>query len=311
MKLTYDETREIFYNEDAAREFIEKLRWSDSIACAHCACKEIYKLTPKSTSVSGVRKGVYKCKKCRKQFTVTVGTIFEDSKIPLHKWLKAFHLVCSSKKGISAHQLHRTLEITYKSAWFMAHRIRYAMTQNPLAGKLKGIVEVDETYVGGKSRQHRRGRGSERKTPVVALVERNGNIKTKVVERVTAKELKSAIRDNVHKKSTIMTDEWRSYRGIGKEFKGGHKVVNHGMGEYVRGDVYTNTAESYFSLLKRGVTGTFHHVSKQHLEKYCGEFSFRWNNRKTDDFDRMQKAVMIVEGKRLTYKQPKEALSHC
>lgn len=183
------------------------------------------------------RKGAYKCKDCRKQFTVTVGTIFEGSHIPLHKWLMAIHLLCASKKGMSAHQLHRLLGITYKSAWFMAHRIREAIRQEPLASKLKGTVEVDETYVGGKARMDQK---YDNKTPVIALVERSGHVRDgKViaypVQRVTAEQLKGAIRAHVDQDSLIMTDEHPGYKGIGKEFKWGHETVCHSAGEYVRG----------------------------------------------------------------------------
>lgn len=290
-------------SEEEAREFLEEIRWSNGVTCVHCNSKEVVKLKGKST-----RAGVYKCRNCRKQFTVTLGTIFEGSHIPIGKWLMAFHLICSSKKGISALQLQRNLGLTYKSAWHMAHRIRYAMKQEPLSTMLKGQVEVDETYIGGK-KKGKRGRGSTNKTPVVALVQRNGDVRTKVVKRVSAKELKSAIRENVHKDSIIYTDEWPSYRGIGKEFKGGHKVVNHGIKEYVKDDAYTNTAEAYFSLLKRGVNGIFHHVSKRHLHRYCSEFDFRWNTRKIDDGERTVEAIKCVEGKRLTYKEPIKTLS--
>lgn len=286
--------------EDQAREFLEKMRWPEGPACVHCGSMKISALKGEST-----RRGLYKCYDCLKQFTVTVGTVFEDSHIPLQKWIMAFHLMCSSKKGISALQLKRNLGIAYKSAWHMAHRIRFAMTQEPLASMLmKKRVEVDETYIGGKQRGGKRGRGSENKTPVVALVERGGKIKTRVVERVSGKELKTAIRESVNKGATIYTDEWPAYRGIGKDFKGGHKIVNHGKGQYVRGDAYTNTAESYFALLKRGVHGTFHHVSKQHLIRYCNEFSFRWDHRKIEDGERTVAALQGVEGKRLMYSEP-------
>ncbi len=285
--------------EKESRDYLESIRWPDGAICAHCQSKNVSRLGGKAGE-----KGQFKCKnkECRKKFTVTVGTLFADSHIPLSKWLLAFHLVCSSKKGMSAHQLHRELGITYKSAWFMAHRIRYAMTQEPLSTMLTGTVEVDETYVGGKSKG-KRGRGADKKTPVVALVERNGKVKSKPVKRVTAKELKGAIRENVTTESTIMTDEWPSYKGIGKEYEGGHHVVNHGQGEYARGDVNTNSAESYFALLKRGVNGTFHHVSEKHLHRYCDEFSFRWGHRKDKDSERRDAALKLIEGRRLLYKK--------
>jgi transposase-like protein len=289
--------------KEQAREMIESIRWPDGPNCPHCESTEAYKLTPKPDSKRPVRPGVYKCKACKKQFTVTVGTIFEGSRIPLNKWLMAIYLMCASKKGISAHQLHRQLGITYKSAWFMCHRIRYAMTQEPLFGMLTGTVEADETYIGGKMRGGKRGRGSENKTPVAALVERGGRVKAKKVARVDGKTLKGNIRENVDPSSHIVTDEFLSYRGIDREFAS-HRTVNHGRGEYVRGDVYTNTAESFFALLKRGVVGTFHHVSEQHLDRYVDEFSFRWNMRDDEDGDRAVKAIVSSKGKRLYYREP-------
>jgi len=290
---------DFFSDEDTAREVLEKMRWPNGVACPHCSSVEAYKLQAKTDSKKPVRKGVYKCKACRKQFTVTVGTIFEDSHIPIRKWLLAIQLICSSKKGMSAHQLHRMMGISYKSAWFMAHRRRYAMGQPPMVDKLQGIVEADETYIGGKH-HGKRGRGSENKTPVFALVERGGNVRAFKTERVTAKNLIGKIRENVDKKATIMTDEFLAYKGLGKEFT--HFTVNHGAGEYVRGDAHTNTAEGFFSILKRGINGVYHHVSEQHLDRYLAEFGFRYNNRKVEDIVRVGIALKQTEGKRLTYK---------
>lgn len=291
--------------EDEARKYIEAIRWPNGPVCPHCGNIEgNYPLRGKTT-----RPGLWKCSvpACRKQFSVTVGTIFERSHIPLSDWVYAFSRMVASKKGISTHQLHREIGITYKSAWFMCHRIRHTLKVNfTKARKLSGIVEVDETYVGGKPRKgtgkkNKRGRGTN-KTPVMALVERNGKVRTKVICDVTAKTLKGAILDNVAKKSAIMTDEMPSYRGIGREYAGGHSTVNHGAGEYARADgTNTNTAESFFALLKRGMYGTFHHVSKKHLHRYCDEFSFRWDHRKTDDCARTAAALKMVAGKRLTY----------
>jgi len=282
--------------EDEAREYLEALRWGENgVICPHCGSIEAYKLEGKAT-----RPGVYKCKACRKQFTVTVGTIFHGSRITIKKWLLAIYLMCSSKKGISAHQLHRTLDITYKTAWFMCHRIRYAMTQEPLEDMLNGEVEVDETYIGGK-RQGKRGRGAEGKTPVVALIERDGELRAKKIECLSAKTLKGYIKENVSPEATINTDEFRSYRGLEKDFAD-HKTVQHGIGQYVNGSVHINTLEGWFSLLKRGVNGTFHHVSSKHLDRYINEFVFRYNNRKIDDAVRMMVAVNMVDGKKLTYR---------
>jgi len=290
-------------SENEAREYIEKLRWPNGVECAHCGSMgKIYELSGKST-----RPGLYKCGACRKQFTVTVGTVMHRSRLTMKQWLVCFHQMASSKKGISSLQLQRELGIgQYKSAWFLSHRIRCAMEEKPIKDMLSGTVEVDETYVGGKPRggnndDVKRGRGTK-KTPVMALVSRKGKAFSKPVERVNAEQLKGAIREMVHANATIITDEWPSYAGIGNEFAGGHETVNHGKHEYARGDVHTNTAESYFSLLKRGVMGAFHHVSKKHLPLYCNEFSFRWNNRETSDGERTNAAIRGIAGKRLIYK---------
>jgi transposase-like protein len=287
----------IFLNEDDARVYLEHLRWPNGAVCPHCKRTGAYKLHPKADSKTPVRNGVWKCKFCRKQFTVTVGTIFEDSHIPLYQWLSAIQFLCSSKKGISAHQLHRMLHITYKSAWFMAHRIRYAMGQSPLAEKLQGIIEVDETYIGGKA-HGKRGRGAENKIPVVALVQRGGKVRSFKTEQVTTKNLRAMIRQNVTKDSTIMTDEFGVYKGLDKEFAG-HQTVSHGEREYARGNVHVNSAEGYFAILKRGIVGTYHHISKQHLDQYLNEFNFRYNSRKVDDEFRMVLAIDGVKDKRL------------
>lgn len=286
--------------EDEAREYLESIRWPNGPICPHCESEDVTPLGGKKH-----RRGVIQCNDCRQQFSVTVNSIMESSHIPLNKWVLAFHLMCSSKKGISALQLQRELGLgSYRTAWFMCHRIRHAMEHGPMSEMLKGTVEVDETYVGGKSREGRRGRGSERKTPVVALVERGGKVRTQTVERVNAESLKGEIRKHVHPSSTIMTDEFRSYMGIGSEFEGGHKFVSHGSGEYSRGDTHVNNAESFFALLKRGHYGVFHSLSKQHLHRYCHEFSFRWNLRDASDTDRMIAAIQQIEGKRLMYQKP-------
>lgn len=296
--------------EDEARNILETIRWGKEPVCPHCGSFNITRL--KSDMVKSTRDGVIQCNECncRKQFTVTVGTVMEDSHITLRQWVQAFNLMCTSKKGISSLQLQRELGLrSYRSAWHLSHRIREAMKQEPLRSGLKGIVEVDETYIGGKPKrtkvtdviQNKRGRGTK-KQPVMLLVERNGKAISKPIENVNAKTLKGAIKEMVNKNSTIMTDEWRSYQGIGKDFKGGHKIVKHNEGEYVNGNAYTNTAESYFALLKRGVHGTFHHISKKHLAKYCNEFSFRWNNNKVTDGERTENAIKQFEGKRLMLK---------
>jgi transposase-like protein len=294
--------------EDEARAILEGIRWPKGPACPHCGSIRVVRIQAKSEKV---RDGVIRCNDCCKQFTVTVGTIMHRSHITLRQWVQAFYSMCSHKKGVSALQLQRNLGLhSYRSAWFLAHRIRAAMKEKPSMKMLKGIIEVDETYVGGKPRHDKNwrnkrsksGRGTE-KTPVMVLVERNGEAISKPIERVDAKSLQSAIITNVDRHSTIMTDDWKAYGGVGKNFTGGHHVIRHGMGEYVRGNVTTNTAESYFSLLKRGVHGTFHHISKNHISKYCDEFAFRWNYRKVNDGTRAEAAIAGADGKRLTYKK--------
>lgn len=292
------------FTEDQAREYLENLRWPNGAFCPHCG--SVRAMALKGTAC---RPGLRKCSDCRKQYTVTVGTIMERSHIALRHWVYAFARMCSSKKGISAHQLHRELGITYKAAWFMCHRIRHAFADGSPGPTMLGTVEVDETYVGGKPRFrgtaanpiNKRGRGTK-KVPVVALVERNGCARARVVCDVTGATLRGAIREHVNPSATIMTDENAGYRGIGPEFAGGHRTVNHGKREYSKADgTCTNTVESYFALLKRGVYGTFHRVSRAHLQRYCDEFSFRWNQREARDVERTAAAVRLVGGKRLTY----------
>jgi transposase-like protein len=289
-----------FGNEEEARKLIEKFRWPDGPVCPHCGATEAYRLTPNENSATHCRNGSLKCKACRKQFTVTVGTIFEDSHIPLHKWLMAIYLMCSSKKGISANQLHRMLGITYKSAWFMGHRIRSAMTQSPLSEKLSNIVEADETYVGGKARG-KRGRGAEKKTKVFSLIQRDGEARSFTVEDVKGKTLKKLIKENVVDTAHLMTDEFKAYNGLRKHVRK-HSTVEHGKKEYVRGIVHVNFAESYFSLLKRGILGTFHHVSEEHMPRYLSEFDYRWNRRNNSEGEIAKEAIRNTIGKRLMYK---------
>jgi transposase-like protein len=296
----------ILADEDKARLYLEHLRWgATGAACPHCGGDKPYKLNRQAGS--STRNGVWKCRACRKQFTVTVGTVFEASHIPITKWLQALYLITASKKGISAHQLHRMLGITYKSAWFMAHRLRYAMSDGPLATKLVGIVEADETYVGGrrKGRTGRPGPGDKQRTPVIALVERNGRARAFPMERVTGKNIHEALAKNLHQISTteLITDESGLYGGH-KFGRIPHSTVNHSRKEYVRGHVHTNTVEGFLSLLKRGIFGVFHHVSKEHLARYCDEFAFRYSERQVTDAERAGKLVLGAEGKRLTYKQP-------
>lgn len=292
-----------FSDEDAARELLEQMRWNGNPTCPHCGGLNPYKLTPRKPGAK-TRKGLWKCSQCRKQFTVTVGTVFEDSRIPISKWLLAIHLLGSSKKGMNAHQIHRNLGISYKAAWFMMHRLRYAMRSGPLSTLLKGTVEVDETYIGG--RQRGRGKGmrldaESNKTPVVALVERGtGRVRAMAMQRVTRDNLWAVISSNMDTKSTMMTDEASVNGGMVAK----HETVKHRSGEYVRGNAHTNTVEGFFGLLKKGIDGVYHHVSRGHLQRYCDEFAFRYENRKISDGDRAAKLVAAAGGKRLTYKQP-------
>lgn len=285
--------------EEQAREYLERLRWSKGVCCAHCGKANV-------SHINGGRDGLYQCCDCRQQFTVTVGTIFEGSHIPLSKWVYAIHLLCASKKGISALQLSRMLGLTYKTAWFMAHRVREAM--QPYFPMLQGIVEVDETYVGGKVRdrtgRHGTGRGTKNKTAVVAVVARNGGAITRVLKTLNTDNLHDTIERNVVPSATIFTDELAAYRGIGASFRGGHKTVKHSSGSYVRrGGIHTNNAESFFALFKRGLHGSFHHVSKKHLQRYADEFGFRWSYRKTTDAERQDVLLKKLAGRgRLRYR---------
>jgi len=296
-----------FNNDDAAREHLESIRWPNGPVCPHCGGTERNsKITAQSEN--GARPGLYFCGDCRQQFTVTVGTVFERSKVPLHKWVLATHLICASKKGMSAHQLHRTLCVTYKTAWFMSHRIREAMNihlDGPL-GSNGGPVEVDETYWGNTGKQAKGARGYAHKMKVVSLVERDGQKRSYHVATVTQKTVAPILRAQIAKKARLMTDETSVYNEVGKEFAS-HDKVTHSAGEYSRGDVCTNTVESSFAILKRGLYGTFHHVSEHHLQRYATEFDFRWNTRAKlgySDSDRAVVALKNIGGKRLTYRQP-------
>jgi transposase-like protein len=288
-----------FQDPDKAREYLEAQVWPHGPCCPHCGSLE------RNVKIEGesARPGLYFCGDCRKQFTVTVGTVFESSKIPLHKWLLAVHLMCSSKKGISTHQIHRMLGITYKSAWFMTHRIREAfkMKHNaPLGGSGK-TVEADETFYGRK-RERKVAHGSGHKHKIFALVERNGDVRSFHVPNVTSETLKPILMKHAAGDSTLYTDSAGQYRKIKTEFPK-HDTVNHMVGEYVRGDVHVQTAESFFGLLKRGLVGTFHHVSEAHLQRYCTEFDFRFSHRKTTDTERSNSALKGIIGKRLKYRR--------
>jgi transposase-like protein len=308
-------SEEQFRNDDAARAYLEGVLWPDGPVCCHCGV--VNHAYPTS------RKGVYRCAeaKCRKDFTVTMRTVMERSKIALHKWLQAFHLMCSSKKGVSAHQLHRTLDIGYEAAWFMAHRIREAMRDGGLdvlgGPGSSGIVEADETYYGRakqKNLLHPRrtpytkggwkDKGQAR--PVVALVERAGKVRTFHVAHADKVTVSKIVSENIAKEARLHTDESLLYRTVGKEFAA-HETVHHSSGEYVRGDVHTNSAEGYFSIFKRGMRGIYQHCDEKHLHRYLAEYDFRYNNRSAlgiEDGERAMLAVKGAAGKRLTYRGP-------
>lgn len=306
-------TDPIFADADKARAHLEKTRWPFGPVCPHCG------VVNEATAIKGksARAGLYQCNACREQFTVTVGTVFERSKVPLNKWLLATYLMSSSKKGISAHQIGRTLGVTYKTAWFMCHRIREAMTERggtPMGGDGK-IVEADETVIGGKEKNKRLSKrnpkniGAVGKQVAFTLVERNGRARSFHVANVTGKTLRPIIVANVDRKSALMTDDAGQYRPIGKEFAS-HETVNHGIEEYVRGSAHSNTVEGFFSILKRGINGVYHHVSEAHLSRYLAEFDFRYSNRSglgVTDTMRTEEALRMIAGKRLMYRRTDEA----
>jgi len=302
-----------YQNEDAARAHIESIHWPDGPICSHCGVlDDATKLEPREGSKNGVRKGVWNCNSCREQFTVTIGTIFEDSHIPLHKWLLAIHLMASSKKGISALQLMRNLEIgSYRTAWFMAHRIRWALTQEPIKGALQGIVEIDETYVGGKVKGHGVKAGKDNKTPVVSLVERGGRARSYQVERVNARNLRPIIKEHVHGWSQVMTDDAAIYPHVLKGRVASHDVVNHSKDEYVRREngkcVTTNSVESFFAILKRGHYGIYHHWDRKYMGQYLREYDWRYNVRGFPDIERTVIALKMTVGKRMRLKPPENA----
>jgi transposase-like protein len=317
--MTCDLIDKIFTDEAAARKHFEALRWPDGPVCPHCG------VVGEATELKGesTRAGLYKCRACQKPFTATMGTLYERSHIPLHKWLLATHLMASSKKGMSAHQLWRMLGFgSYRTAWFMAHRIREGMRPlkddgaEPLGG-LGKIVEADESYIGGKEKnkhksKRRKGNiGGVGKEVAFALVERSGKVRSFHVPEVSGETLRPILVSQINRKSALMTDEGGQYFQVGKEFDR-HETVNHSIDEYVRGDAHTNTVEGYFSILKRGIIGTYHHISQQHLKRYLGEFDFRYNERMAlgvNDKVRAAKAVKGVAGKRLTYR-PADETAH-
>jgi transposase-like protein len=297
----------IFHDDAKAREWLEVRVWPNGPVCPHCGCtsEHVTKLEGKKH-----RPGLFQCNECREQFTVTVGTVFERSKVPLSKWLAALFLMTASKKGVSSHQIHRSLGVTYKTAWFMTHRLREAMrplSLTPMGGDGK-TVEVDETFIGFQQ-------GANTKTPRVAtqfrnvvltLVERGGSARSFHVDGTTISSVIPVVRENVRRESKLMTDEASWYRGVGKEFAS-HETVDHSAKEYVRGEITTNTVEGYYSIFKRGMKGIYQHCSEKHLHRYLSEFDFRYSNRIALGVDDAQRAGLLatgIKGKRLTYRRP-------
>jgi transposase-like protein len=301
-----------FKDDVAAREMLERIRWPEGPICPHCGTINRAYATRKA--------GVYRCSEplCRKDFSVTTKTVMESSHVPLHKWMQGFYLMASSKKGISAHQLHRTLKITYKSAWFMAHRIREAMRVGglgPLGGAGK-IVEADETYFGKVAKPRtttttgrpfvRGAEGPANKRAILSLVERGGNVRSFHVPTADKMTVNTIVRENIARETRLHTDESRLYADA-RHFFADHETVRHSAKEYVRGDVHTNSAEGYFSIFKRGMRGIYQHCGEKHLHRYLAEYDFRYNHRVAlgySDVERAARAIKSAAGKRLTYRQP-------
>lgn len=297
-----------FTDETAARQYLEAIRWPHGPVCPHCGTVD--------KAYATKRPGKYRCasKECRKDFTVKVGTVFESSHIKLHKWLLAAYLLCSSKKGISSNQLARALGVTYKTAWFMTHRIREAMRTgsfSPVGGSGK-TVEADETYIGLKKGHKKARAGYGHKCAVFSLVERGGMVRSFHVDQATVSYVVPLLRENVSRESRLMTDESRLYWKVGAEYAA-HDAVEHGKDEYVRGDIHTNTVGGYFSIFKRGMKGIYQHCGENHPHRYVAEFDFRYNNRvrfSIDDEQRTRNVLKQIEGKRLTYRRPHGQESH-
>jgi transposase-like protein len=316
-ELTLSNLARHFSDEEVAWGLLERLRWPEGSTCPHCgATNNATYIAPKSgyrrTRTGNVSyRRLWQCREpeCGQQFSVLVGSVMEGTKIPISKWLLAMHLMCSEKDGVSAHELHRTLKITYKSAWFMARRIRHAMEMPPLEVEMTGTVEADETYIGGKAKNMHKSKRAERitghgavdKVPVVALVQRSGEARSQVVRPVTRENVAETLGEHLDPTAARMMDESAVYWQLGRQVAS-HGRVNHSVGEYVRGHVYSNIVEDFFSQLKRSLDGTYHHVSEWHLPRYLAEFDYRYSNRKVRDGARTEKAIRQTDGKRLMYR---------
>lgn len=301
-------TAKHLHDEKAAYEFVEAHVWPDGPVCPHCGGYErIGAMGGESTRI-----GTYKCYQCRKPFTVKVGTIFESSHVKLHLWLQAIFLMASSKKGISSNQLHRTLGVTLKTAWFMSHRIREAMREgsfSPMGGSGK-VVEADETYIGRKKGKTK-GPGYEHKRAIFTLVERDGRARSFHIDQATIKTVTPILKANVDRETSLMTDDAGQYRHMAKSFAK-HGVINHSTKEYVRGEISTNTVEGFFSIFKRGMKGVYQHCGEQHLHRYLAEYDFRYNERAAlgvNDEERASRALKGIVGKRLTYRTTSRKVS--
>jgi transposase-like protein len=296
-------------DEAAAFEALEAIVWRDGPVCPHCGCMgRIAPLNGVKDKRGRERLGLKKCYDCRKQFTVRKGTLFEDSPIPLHVWFQAAYLMCSSKKGISSNQLHRTLGVTLQTAWFMSQRLREAMRPNslPPMGGPGSVVEVDETFIGRVEGVPKQKSGSAHKNVVLTLVERGGSARSFHVDSTRRADVEGIMRANIRKESRLMTDEARHFKAIGREFAS-HESVNHHEEEYGRGEVHTNTVENFYSVFKRGMKGVYQHCSERHLHRYVAEFDFRYSNRialGVNDHARTARALQGISGKRLSYRAP-------
>jgi transposase-like protein len=315
----FELTNPVYCDADKARDYLEAIQWPNGPVCPHCGNVDQATIAKVQGKKQSHRAGLYYCNACKDQFTVTVGTVFERSHIPLNKWILASHLMAASKKGVSAHQLMRTLGLTYKSAWFMAHRLREAMKADPAkTGPMGGsgkIIEADETYIGRKEDQtpskHRQGRPYIKRKPghirrtVVALVERGGTVRSFHVDTATKESVRDILVNHADPRSTLFTDESRLYTEVGKGFAF-HDTVHHAAGEYARGAVHSNTIENVFSVFKRGMIGTYQHCGEVHLHRYLAEFDFRYNRRSAlgiEDQERTEDLLRGAVGKRLTYRR--------